>query len=171
MVQDLRTGFWRNTPLSEMTGAEWEALCDGCGRCCLIKLEDADTGEVAYTDVACQLLEIGACRCADYANRAGRVPGCLVLTPETLPAAAAWMPPTCAYRRLHEGQDLPHWHPLITGRRESVREAGLSVAGRVLPEAQCAEEDLPDRIVDWPGEDPFEEGRGAPVFEHPKKTP
>ncbi|MDX1541560.1 MAG: YcgN family cysteine cluster protein [Geminicoccaceae bacterium] len=141
--------FWQRKSLAEMTPDEWEQLCDGCGRCCLLKLEDEDTAEVVYTDVACRLLDLGTCRCTRYPIRRRLVRDCVALTPENL-ERLEWMPSTCAYRRLHEGRGLPDWHPLVTGRAESVHEAGISVRGRVLREGTVADEDLEDRIVDWP---------------------
>ena len=141
--------FWQRKTLGEMTPDEWESLCDGCGRCCLLKLEDEDTSEVVYTDVACRLLDLGTCRCRHYRQRRRLVPDCVVLTPENL-ERLDWMPSTCAYRRLHEGKDLPEWHPLVSGRPESVHEAGISVRGRVVREGSLPDEELEDRIVDWP---------------------
>jgi uncharacterized cysteine cluster protein YcgN (CxxCxxCC family) len=141
--------FWRK-PLEALSRDEWESLCDGCGRCCLVKLEDEDTGETYYTDVGCRLLDAGACRCADYANRQSRVPDCVKLTPAQV-RAITWLPPTCAYRLVREGRDLPWWHPLVSGRSETVTEAGVSVRNRVA----CSEDDIapeliPARIVSWP---------------------
>ena len=108
--------FWKRKSLAEMT-AEWESLCDGCGKCCVLKIEDVDTGEVHYTDVACKLLDCATASCLDYANRKKRVPDCIMLTPQNLDALP-WMPESCAYRVLHEGGELPHWHPLVCGDRE-----------------------------------------------------
>lgn len=143
--------FWRRKSLAEMTREEWESLCDGCGRCCLIKLQDEDgDGAVDYTDVACRLLDLGTCRCTRYAERRRLVPGCVVLTPGDLLDRLPWMPSTCAYRLLHEGQDLPWWHPLVSGDPEDVHRAGISVRGRVVPETRVEEEDLEGRIVEWP---------------------
>ena len=142
--------FWKIKPLEALSRNEWESLCDGCARCCLLKLEDEETGEVHTTDVVCQLLDLDLCRCTDYPNRQKRVPTCFVLTPENLGEIAYWMPPTCAYRLLHEGNDLPSWHPLVSGVPQSVVEAGISVRGRVMSEAQIDEDELPLRLVEWP---------------------
>ena len=131
----LRDRFWDNTPLDKMTPEEWEALCDGCGKCCLNKLEDIDTGELVFTRVACRLFDDTTCRCANYAERKTHVPECVVLTPATLEEIAYWRPRTCAYRRLHEGKGLPRWHPLVTGDPQSTHKAGMSVQGRTVSEA------------------------------------
>jgi uncharacterized cysteine cluster protein YcgN (CxxCxxCC family) len=143
----VRARFWER-PLAELDKGEWEALCDGCGKCCLLKLEDEDSGAVYYTDVSCRLLDPETCRCGNYPLRKQLVPDCVVLTPETLPDIAAWMPSTCAYRRLYDGKTLPDWHPLLTDRAESVAEAGHSIAGRVVPEYEVDEEDLVDHMID-----------------------
>ena len=139
--------FWRRKSLAEMSKAEWESLCDSCGKCCLLKLEDEDTGEVSYTDAACKLLDLKTCRCTHYATRKRYVPDCIKLTPK-LVDQLRWMPSTCAYRLLSEGQDLPEWHPLGSGDPESVHRAGISVRGRAVPEAVAG--DLENRIVEWP---------------------
>ncbi|MFG1419057.1 YcgN family cysteine cluster protein [Xanthobacter sp. V0B-10] len=142
--------FWRTTPLAAMNAAQWESLCDGCGRCCLVKLEDEDTGQIAYTDVACRLFDTGSCRCSDYAHRSEKVEDCVRLTPEAV-ATLSWLPPTCAYRLLQEGKDLPFWHPLISGDPASVHAAGISVAGRVAGlEDAFGVFELVERLVDWP---------------------
>ena len=123
--------FWETTPLEALTPEQWEALCDGCGKCCLEKFEDEDTGQIIYSRVACALLDLKTCRCQHYAERAQHMPDCITLTPETL-QNAAWLPETCAYRCRTEGRPLPKWHPLLTGDLGSVAAAGHSVRGRVL---------------------------------------
>ncbi|MGM0584959.1 MAG: YcgN family cysteine cluster protein [Pseudomonadota bacterium] len=150
---DLRPGFWRDAPLSDLSREEWEALCDGCGRCCLLKLEDEDTGELAYTDVHCRLYDPAACRCGNYALRKVLVPGCVVLTPDNIHDIKDWMPVTCAYRLLAEGRDLPEWHPLVCGDPDGPRRAGVAADGRnppgpLSPEWEVDEEDLPDHAVE-----------------------
>ena len=130
--------FWKRKSLREMTADEWEALCDGCALCCLQKLEDEDTGEVYFTDIACRLLDVDTCRCRDYAARAKLVPTCLVLSVDE-PEAFHWLPATCAYRLLAEGHELPGWHPLITGDPDSVHEAGISAMGKARSESDTAE--------------------------------
>jgi len=139
--------FWKVKPLAAMTPAEWESLCDGCGRCCVIKLEDEETDELFYTDIACRLFDDRTCRCGNYGLRAKLVAGCVVLTPKTLPEIAHWMPPTCAYRLLHEGKPLFDWHPLVSGDPESVHAAGISLRGRVVPEYEVDEDEYEDHIV------------------------
>ena len=144
----LRKRFWERVAMEDMTPPEWEALCDGCGKCCLVKLEDADTGEVAYTNVACRLFDDATCRCSQYAIRKTLVPSCVVMTPETVARAAYWLPDTCGYKRLHEGRPLPDWHPLLTGDPESVHAAGISARDRTVPEYEVDEDDLEDFICE-----------------------
>lgn len=142
--------FWKGKRLHEFSTAEWESLCDGCGRCCLLKLEDEDTGDIHATDIACRLFDEGSCRCRDYANRSATVPDCVRLTPEVVPTLS-WLPPTCAYRLVAVGRDLPWWHPLVSGRQETVVEAGVSVLGRTagLEDDFTLEEPM-GHIVAWP---------------------
>ena len=139
---------WVSKPFAEMSQTEWEMLCDGCAKCCLHKLEDQDTGEIYYTEVACKLLDDRSCQCRDYANRFSKVTDCLKLTPENL-SEQQWLPSTCAYRLLLNGESLPHWHPLISGDSQSVHNEGMSVRGRVLAEASVHEDDLEDHIIHW----------------------
>jgi len=140
------TPFWETTPLTAMSKAQWESLCDGCGKCCLEKFEEEDTGTIVYSRVACTLLDTDTCRCKDYERRAYQVLDCITLNMETL-QVPTWLPETCAYRRLREGKPLPKWHPLLTGDPESVARAGHSVRGRVIgPESG---EDPLMNLIDW----------------------
>jgi uncharacterized cysteine cluster protein YcgN (CxxCxxCC family) len=143
--------FWRRKSLGQMTDSEWESLCDGCGRCCLVKLEDADDSSRTYfTDVACRLLDAGSCRCRDYVNRTAEVKDCVRLTPRNI-NRIVWLPPTCAYRLLADGRDLYWWHPLVSGDRDTVHQAGISVRGRVAAsEDEVKDDNLEDHIVSWP---------------------
>ncbi len=149
----LRPKFWER-PLADLSQAEWEALCDGCGRCCLHKVEDEDTGEVAETNVACTLLDTRTAQCRDYAHRKAFVPDCLRLTLKIVDSVD-WLPSTCAYRRRAAGRPLPAWHYLITGDREGVVRAGVSVAGRVVSEDRAGP--LEHHIVEWPAEQESED--------------
>ncbi len=146
--------FWKLKSLEEMTPAEWESLCDGCARCCLVKLEDEDTGDIHFTDVGCTLLNAKTCRCRDYHRRSSRVPDCVRLTPAVV-RTLTWLPVTCAYRLVSEGKDLPDWHPLVSGSPDSVHAAGVSIRGRVYAsEDDLAQDRWPDRIVLWPNRPP-----------------
>lgn len=140
--------FWAAKTLTQMSAEEFEAVCDGCGKCCLHKLEDEDTDEVYYTKVACRLLDSESCRCTSYERRQQEVEGCLVLTPNNV-KDMWWLPETCAYRLLDAGLPLFDWHPLVSGDPDSVHKANMSVAGKVVPETSVAEEDFEDYIVRW----------------------
>ncbi|MDS4070815.1 MAG: YcgN family cysteine cluster protein [Candidatus Competibacter sp.] len=137
--------FWESKSLVELTPTEWEALCDGCGKCCLHKLEDEDTGELFHTNVACRLLDLNTGRCARYAERFRWVPDCVQLTP-SLVRRVEWLSSTCAYRLRAEGKPLPDWHPLRTGDSDSTRRAGTSVCGWAVPERRARR--LEDHIIE-----------------------
>lgn len=152
--------FWETKTLRQMNGQEWESLCDGCGLCCLVRFEDEETFEVIPTRVHCKLFDPDKCQCSDYANRKKYVPDCIKLTPGNI-EALEWMPPSCAYRRLHEGKALPGWHYLITGDRETVHRAGVSIRGQTiselaLPDVEDALDfaawDLNEDRSDWPND-------------------
>jgi len=140
--------FWESKTLEELNDTEWEALCDGCGRCCLQKLECMDSGEIFYTDLACKLFNLNSCRCMDYANRFDQVPDCISLR-SLKNHEWNYMPDTCAYRLLKEGKKLASWHPLIAGNKNLMEAQGISVKGRVLPEQSVHESDAEDHIVHW----------------------
>ncbi|MEM7709360.1 MAG: YcgN family cysteine cluster protein [Pseudomonadota bacterium] len=145
----LRPRFWEQ-PLGDLSHPEWEALCDGCGKCCLNKLEDEETGEIALTRVACRLFDDGTCRCSSYEDRLRYVPECVVLTPETLAEVVYFFPETCAYKRLHEGRPLPAWHPLLTGDPMSPHLAGASLMDETVSERVVAEDDWEDFVIAEP---------------------
>ena len=140
--------FWKTKSLQEMTTEEWESLCDGCGKCCLFKIEDIDTGELYFTNVVCRLLDMKTCQCTAYRERRILVPDCVDLYQHGDIQSLNFMPSTCAYRLLSKGKDLPLWHPLVTGDKNSVRTAGHSVQGRVFVEGEDLV--LEDHIVEWP---------------------
>jgi hypothetical protein len=145
--------FWKRKRLEEMTAAEWESLCDGCGLCCLVRFEDEETGEIIPTRVHCKLFNPESCTCTDYANRKRHVPDCIKLTPGNI-EALEWMPKSCAYRRLYEGRDLAAWHPLVSGDPESVHRAGVSVRGQTINEDALAD---PEDALDFAASDLLEE--------------
>ena len=140
--------FWKTKSLSEMSTEEWESLCDGCGRCCLNKLEDIDTGTIHYTNVACRLLDLKRCRCSQYTQRLDFVPDCISLSPKNI-QTITWLPHTCAYRRLAEGKDLAWWHPLVSHSDKTVHQAGISVRGKVVSEDAIPAQEFKERIIDW----------------------
>ncbi|MEM8635142.1 MAG: YcgN family cysteine cluster protein [Pseudomonadota bacterium] len=145
--------FWETKRLEEMSPREWELICDGCAKCCLLKLEDEDTGEIAYTRLHCRLLDSETCRCSNYAQRKRHVPDCVALTPKTI-SEIRWMPESCAYRALNEGRRLPDWHHLVCGDPSRVHTSGNSVLGRTVSEDTVLEDDQIDWIVDWQGTPP-----------------
>jgi uncharacterized cysteine cluster protein YcgN (CxxCxxCC family) len=145
--------FWKTLSLNEMNTEQWESLCDGCGLCCLQKLEDEADGEIYYTDVACRLLDVStgenSCCCQQYNERSQHVEHCMVLTPENLQESIRWLPDTCAYKRLSQQQSLPDWHPLVSGDRNSVHTAGISARGRCTSESTVDMDALEEHIVYW----------------------
>ena len=141
-----KLNFWQTKTLAQMSQAEWESLCDGCGRCCLVKLEDEETGDIALTDIACRLLDNQRCKCKQYDTRHEIVPDCVRLTPKNI-SQLKWMPKSCAYRLLAEGKDLAWWHPLISGNKETVHQAGISIQGKTVSENDNPQPE--DRIVSW----------------------
>jgi len=142
----MRERFWERYPLEELTAEEWEALCDGCGQCCLLKFQDDETGELAVLNVACELLDISSCRCSDYANRLERVPDCTQLTPARI-EEFRWLPKSCAYRRVAEGRKLARWHPLLSGDPERVHRKGISVRSFAVSRREVPEEEYEDHII------------------------
>ena len=140
--------FWKTKTLTEMSDAEWESLCDGCGKCCLVKLEDEDTGDLYVTRLHCKLFDTWTCQCKDYANRKQHVPICVKLTPEVV-ATVDWLPQTCAYRLVHEGKDLHDWHHLISANRETIHREGWSCRNRTRTEEGIDDDDAMDYVIDW----------------------
>lgn len=138
--------FWETKTLAQMTTEEWESLCDGCGKCCLIKLEDEDTGELVFTSVVCDLIDLETCRCTRYSERCTLVPECIDLKQHDF-TEYRWMPSTCAYRLLIDGKPLPNWHPLVSGTSESVKDAGISISSYAVKESQV--DDPEDHIIEW----------------------
>lgn len=149
-TKDLRPRFWERYSFGQLNKAEWEALCDGCGKCCLNKLEDEDTGEVVFTRLACRLLDDETCRCSQYDIRKQFVPECIVLTPNTMAEVAYFMPASCAYRLLAEGKPLYDWHPLVSGDPDSVHKAGRSMRHQTIPEFEVPEEEWENHVIDEP---------------------
>jgi uncharacterized protein len=145
-LSDDNAPFWQTKTLDQMDQAEWESLCDGCGRCCLVKLEDDDTSEIHLTRLSCRLLDVGSCRCSDYANRQAKVPDCIAIDPEKV-RTLSWLPPTCGYRLVDEGKGLQWWHPLVSGSPETVHEAGISVRGWALSEARIKPDSMHRYII------------------------
>ncbi|SPJ34586.1 YcgN family cysteine cluster protein [Kushneria phyllosphaerae] len=142
----MRERFWERFPLEALTPVEWEAICDGCGQCCLVRLEDEENQEIVTLSVACRLFDTTACRCSDYEHRFNKVSDCLQLTPERA-RAFHWLPDTCGYRRLAQSKPLPKWHPLISGDPQGARRAGVSMHGMAVSEAKVPERDYEDYII------------------------
>lgn len=149
-AKGLSKRFWERKTMAQMSQDEWEALCDGCGKCCPNKLEDEDSGEVVLTNIACRLLDDSTCRCAQYDIRHQFVPECIVLTASNIPEHLYWMPQTCAYRLVHEGRPLEDWHPLISGHANSVHAAGVSVKDKTVPEFEIDEDDWEEHVIEEP---------------------
>ncbi len=146
--EHLKHNFWERKKLKSMSGKEWEALCDGCGKCCLNKIEDEETGQVFLTKVACRLYNDSTCRCGQYDNRHQLVPECIVLTPETISKHAYWLPKTCAYLLLWQNKSLFDWHPLISGNFDTVHKAGISIQGQSIPEFEVNDNDWEDHVIE-----------------------
>ncbi len=144
----LRREFWKRFPLADLPLHEWEALCDGCGRCCMLKLEDEDTGRIAYTNIACRLFDDSSCNCGNYALRKQMVKTCVIVRPDNLDEILHWMPATCAYKLIAEGKTLFDWHPLISGTRDSVDKANISMRNSTVPEFEVGEDDLLDHTIE-----------------------
>jgi len=153
-MAEIRAKFWEKHSLDELNDAEWEALCDGCGLCCLVKLEDADTEQIYFTNLACSLLNVEACRCSDYENRHVKMPDCRAITRQTL-QEIEWLPPSCAYRLREQDKPLYSWHPLVSGNRDSVHDAGISTRGWTLSEKGIPTDDYEDYLV----ANPFSQNR------------
>ena len=147
--QFIETAFWQIKPLNALTQQEWESLCDGCARCCLYKIQDIDTDELLYTQVACRYLNPQTCRCTDYENRNIIMPTCIPLNPQNI-TEIQWMPNTCAYRLLAEGKPLRWWHPLISGSQDTVNRADISIKGHYLPELEADLDHLEDYVIEYP---------------------
>lgn len=142
--------FWQQKTLFEMTHDEWESICDGCAKCCLTQLQDDETQQLVFTDVACDLLNDGTCQCSDYTNRSTRVPNCITMNKDNVREAAEFAPPSCAYRLLLEDKPLPEWHHLLSGDRETVHTSGNSVKHRIRFSRDVEQDDIQDYIVTWP---------------------
>lgn len=140
--------FWKTKTLKEMSDSEWESLCDGCGKCCLVKIEEEDTHELYFTGLHCKLLNSKTCQCSDYPNRKQYVPGCVKLTPDIV-ATVDWLPQSCAYRMVHEGKDLHDWHHLVSGDPTLVHKRGYSAKGKTVTEEGVSDEESFNYLIDW----------------------
>ena len=146
----MTNSFWETKTLAQMTSQEWESLCDGCGQCCVMQLENEETNTLFFTDVACRLFDAETCRCSSYEDRQEHVPSCMVMDMTNIAECVEFAPPTCAYKLLFEGQELYPWHPLISGNNQSVHESGVSVRNKVISEEDLDLDKLEDRIIDFP---------------------
>ena len=142
----LLPNFWKGKTLEQLSNEEWEALCDGCGQCCLYKLEDEDSSDLYLTNVVCRFFDQQTCQCRVYAERHQAVPTCVQLTPQNV-LELKWIPPTCAYKLLAEGKPLPKWHPLISDDRQSIQETEFFVGGRVISESDVDMDDLENYVI------------------------
>ena len=142
--------FWQTKSLQEMDSQEWESICDGCGQCCVMQLENEETNQLFFTDVACRLFDADTCQCTSYQDRQTHVPSCMVMNPENVHECAEFAPPTCAYKLLIEGQGLYDWHPLVSKNPNSVHNAGISVKNKVTSENEVDLNKLEERIIDFP---------------------
>jgi len=142
--------FWQQKSLLEMSHDEWESICDGCAKCCLTQLEDEETNLLVFTDVACDLLDGESCQCTDYPNRSTKVPSCITMNRDNVHKVAEFAPPTCSYRLLLTGQDLPEWHHLVSEEQHSVHRCGQSVQGKIRFAREIDAEDIQDYVVEWP---------------------
>ncbi|PHQ67900.1 MAG: hypothetical protein COB92_02400 [Robiginitomaculum sp.] len=143
--------FWKTKSLSQISKDEWESLCDGCGKCCLLRMEDEDNANIYVTDIRCKLLDAGTCRCKNYDTRKLYVPDCVQLTAKNV-SKLHWIPRTCAYRLLAEGKDLPDWHYLVSGDKNTIHRAGMSVQNATVHELDVDEDEHTKHITIWPGE-------------------
>ena len=146
----LETNFWKKKKLNKMSRKEWEALCDGCGKCCMNKLEDSETGEVAFTQIACRIFDDSNCRCSHYDNRHQMVPNCISLTPTNLKEHQYWLPETCAYKLIFENKPLYDWHPLISGNEKTVYQAGVSMKENTIPETDVSVQNWDQFVIEEP---------------------
>ncbi len=142
--------FWEQKTLFEMSRDEWESICDGCAKCCLTQLQDEESEQLVFTNVACDLLNDNTCLCTDYDNRSERVPSCVTMDAGNVEQAAEFAPPSCAYRLLLLGEPLPEWHHLISGDTDTVHQQGKSARGRVVFQRDVDEESIEDYVVEWP---------------------
>ena len=148
VIKSLKEGYWRSKTLDQLSVQEWEALCDGCGKCCLLKLEDEDTGEIFSTDIGCKFLDLDTCKCSHYERRTRVVNDCVKLSPTNI-HGLDWLPESCSYRVIARGEDLPDWHHLVSGSQMEIHRLGYSIRGWVISESDDCAENAIDRIIQW----------------------